>query len=178
MKRAILVVLMTAALVVPVFGQVRLDLGFDVPMTVGAISAGGVEVSGEAGEFLRNHVLPFPELSLGYQFKAGPFSITPGVRAFTVVLLSVMWPNISTELQLGPVFFQVQVGGLAFAVFGLVNQADFGKVLLPDLSVWFGLGKERRFRLGGGVLGMLVPELTSDAMLIVPYLGGKVALTF
>ncbi|MCK5007628.1 MAG: hypothetical protein KAR73_09590, partial [Spirochaetales bacterium] len=77
-----------------------------------------------------------------------------------------------------PVFIQAQLGGLIFAVFGLVNDIQFGEVLLPDVSVWIGLGKERRFRLGAGVLGMMLPELSTEEMLIIPYVGAKISLLF
>jgi len=125
---------------------------------------------------LKSHILPFPEASFYYQFTAGPITLAPGIRCFTFILESVLWPNVMAELQLGPVFLQGQLGGLLFAVFGLYSDAEFGNVLLPDVSAWIGLGKERRFRLGGGVLGMMLPDLTTKGLAIVPYLGGKVSL--
>ena len=176
MKRIILVAAFVAVLVFPAFSQARIDIGVDVPMTIGVIGNGEIETSNEAGEFLKEHILPFPEASFYYQFRAGPITLAPGVRCFTFILESVLWPNIMAELELGPVFIQGQLGGLFFAVFGLYSNVDYGAVLLPDLSVWVGLGKERRFRLGGGVLGMMLPELTTEGMAIVPYLGGKIAL--
>jgi hypothetical protein len=102
----------------------------------------------------------------------------PGVRIFTFILESVMWPNLMWELALDPIYIQAQLGGLVFVLFGLLNDAQYGEVLLPDLSVWVGLGKERRFRLGGGVLGMALPDLTTEGIAIVPYVGGKVSLLF
>ena len=177
MKRAILIAVLATAMVIPAFSQVRLDVGVEIPITVGVISSSGVETAGDVGEFL-GHPLPFPYANLGYQFSAGPVKIVPGLRVFTIILESILWPNVLAELELGPVSIDVQVGGLLFVVFGLYNDADFGKVVVPDVSVWYGLGKKRQFRLGGGVIGLYVPELTDEAMAIVPYLGGKIALTF
>lgn len=176
MKRIVLLVAFIAVLAVPAFSQVRIDLGFDVPLTVGAISGSGVTTSSEVGEFLRDHILPFPEASFYYQFDVGPLKLAPGVRVFTFILESVLWPNFMAELAFDPVFIQAQLGGLIFAVFGLANNIDFGEVLLPDLSIWLGLGKERRFRIGGGVLGMLLPDLSDEGMLIIPYVGAKISL--
>lgn len=176
MKRIVLLVAFIAVLAVPAFSQFRIDLGVDVPMTVGAISGSGVTTSSEVGEFLREHILPFPEASFYYQFDVGPLKLAPGVRVFTFILESVLWPNFMAELAFDPVFIQAQLGGLIFAAFGLANNIDFGEVLLPDLSIWLGLGKERRFRIGGGVLGMLLPDLSDEGMLIIPYLGMKVSL--
>lgn len=177
MKKAVLIAVLATAMVIPAFSQVRLDVGVEIPITVGVISSSGVETAGDVGEFL-SHPLPFPYANFGYQINAGPLKIVPGIRVFTIVLESILWPNVLVELELGRLSIDAQVGGLAFVVFGLFTDADFGAVVVPDVSVWYGLGKKGQFRLGGGVIGLYVPELTEDAMAIVPYLGGKVALTF
>jgi len=178
MKRIVLLAVFIAVLALPAFGQFRIDMGVDVPLTVGTISGSGVTTDSDVGDFLRDHILPFPEASLYYQFSVGPLKLAPGVRVFTFILASVLWPNLMAELALDPVFIQAQLGGLIFAVFGLVNDIQFGEVLLPDVSVWIGLGKERRFRLGAGVLGMMLPELSTEEMLIIPYVGAKISLLF
>ena len=176
MKRIILLVALIAVVAVPAFSQFRIDLGVDIPMTLGVIGKGEIETSNEVGNFLKQHILPFPEASFYYQFGIGPLTLAPGVRVFTFILESVIWPNLMAELTLGPVFVQAQLGGLVFAVFGLYSNVDYGEVVLPDLSVWIGLGKERRFRLGAGVLGLMLPELTTEGIAIAPYVGGKISL--
>jgi hypothetical protein len=176
MKRIILIAAMLAVLAFPAFSQFRIDLGVDVPMTIGVIGNGEISTSSDAGEFLREHILPFPEASFYYQFTAGPITLAPGIRCFTFILESVFWPNVMAEMQLGPVFLQGQIGGLLFVGFGLSNQVETGNVLFPDLSVWYGFGKERRFRLGGGVIGLMLPDLTTEGIGIAPYLGLKVSL--
>jgi hypothetical protein len=176
MKRLVILVALALLLVTPAFSQVRFDLGFDVPLTVGTITGSGVTTSSEVGTFLQSYHFPFPEASISYQFGAGPVILAPGLRVFTVILETVAWPNLLAELRLGPIFIDAQVGGLLFGYFGVVNGFDYGKVIMPDLSVWFGFGKERRFRVGAGVLGFVLPELTMEGMLIVPYAGLKIAL--
>ena len=176
MKRCIILVALALLLVTPAFTQVRFDLGFDIPITVGTISGSGVSTSSEVGTFLSNYHFPFPEASVSYQFAAGPVILAPGIRLFTVILETVAWPNLLAELRLGPIFIDAQVGGLLFGYFGLVNGFDYGKVIMPDLSVWFGFGKQRQFRVGAGVLGFVLPELTMEGALIVPYAGLKIAL--
>jgi hypothetical protein len=178
MKRIVLFAVFIAVLALPAFSQFRIDMGVDVPLTVGTISGSGVTTSSDVGQFLGDHILPFPEASFYYQFEVGRLKLAPGVRVFTFILESVLWPNLMAELVLDPVFIQAQLGGLIFAVFGLVNDIQFGEVLLPDVSVWIGLGKERRFRLGAGVLGMMLPELSTEEMLIIPYVGAKISLLF
>lgn len=176
MKHLVIITAFILLLVPPAFSQVRFDLGFDVPMTVGTITGGEVTTSSKIGTFLQDHTFPFPEASVYYQFNLGPVKLAPGIRLYTFILESIFWPNLLAEVQLGPVFIDAQLGGLFFGVFGLFSNFDFGKVLIPDLSVWIGLGKERRFRLGGGVLGLVLPELSTEGMLIIPYLGAKIAL--
>ena len=176
MKRIVLLVAFVAIVAVPAFSQFRIDLGVDIPMTLGVIGKGEIQTSSEVGTFLRSHILPFPEASFYYQFSIGPLTLAPGVRVFTFILESVLWPDLMAELNLGPVFVQAHLGGLVFVVFGLFNDAQYGKVLLPDVSVWIGLGKGRRFRIGGGVLGLMLPELTTDGIGIAPYVGGKISL--
>ena len=178
MKRIILIVALIAILAFPAFSQVRLDVGVVVPMTIGVLGNGDFDTSNEAGEFLRSHWLPFPEAGLYYQFSVGPLNLAPGVRVFTFILESVIWPNLMAELAFDPVFIQAQVGGLLFAVFGLYNDVDYGELFFPDLSIWIGLGEERRFRLGGGMLGLYWPELTTEGMAFALYVGGKVSLLF
>ena len=51
-----------------------------------------------------------------------------------------------------------------------------GALFLPDLSAWFKLGKKQNLRLGGGILGLYLPELTTEGFGFVYYLGGKVAI--
>jgi hypothetical protein len=176
MKRAVLLVALALVLAIPAFADLRLDLGVDVPLGAGFISGSGVSASSEIGSFLTEHIFPFPEASLYYQFKFGPLRVAPGIRFFTFILQSVLWPNVIAEVQLGPVFIEGQLGGLLFATFGLFNDIDAGSVLIPDLSVWVGLGKKKVFRLGGGVIGLLLPEISTDQMLFAYYLGAKVSL--
>jgi hypothetical protein len=178
MKRIIILVAFLAVLSVPAFSQFRLDLGVDIPMTIGVIGSGELDTSNEAGEFLRSHWLPFPEAGLYYQFDLGLIKLAPGIRVFTFILESVIWPNLMMEIALDPVFIQAQVGGLLFAFFGLANDAQYGEVFFPDLSVWFGLGKQRRFRIGAGAIGLYWPELTTEGMAFAPYIGAKVSLLF
>jgi len=178
MKRIVLLAVFIVVLVFPAFSQFRIDLGFDVPLTLGVIGNGEIQTSHEAGTFLREHILPFPEASLYYQFELGPLKLAPGVRIFTIILESVLWPNLMAELAFDPVFIQAQLGGLIFAVFGLYSDIQYGEVLLPDLSIWLGLGEERRFRIGGGVLGLMLPELTTEGIGIAPYVGAKISLLF
>ncbi len=156
--------------------QVRLDLGVSVPRGFGALS-GGTLFTPETTEFLDKTILPFPEAGVYYQFGGDLLKFGVGARFFTLILETVLWPNAFVELNLGDYFaLQAQVGGGAFAYFGLASGTTAGAVFFPDLSAWFKIGKV--FRLGGGALGVFLPDLTSDTIPYVWYLGAKFSLTF
>jgi hypothetical protein len=176
MKHLVMITALILLLASPVFAQFRIDLGVDMPITVGAIAGGEVTTSGEITEFLTTYHFPFPEASFYYQFGVGPVNLSVGLRGFTFILETLFWPNLMAELQLGPFFIDAQVGGLLFLLFGVYNDAQYGELFFPDLSVWFGFGKNKNFRIGAGCLGMILPELTTEGMLIVPYVGGKISL--
>lgn len=172
MKRRIGIVLVVLIL----FGtlgagaQVRFDLGVDVPRGVGAVvgsSVGGTDFSGLGASFF-----PFPEASVYYSFGGGLITGGIGLRAFTLILESVAWPNAFVELSLGPVVIEAQVGGGLFLIAGLATDAQFGKIFFPDLSAWFKIGKS--FRLGLGAIGLFVPGVDLSVDLpFVYYFGAK-----
>lgn len=177
MKKSVFIVLLIALVAIPSFAQWRLDIGVDIPRGVGAVVGSDVLGSDAASAALSSTFFPFPEASIYYTFGGESIlQVGVGMRCFTFIIESIAWPNIFAEVNLGPVAIEAQVGGGAFVAFGLANSADFGQVFFPDLSAWFKLGKKQAFRLGVGAIGLFLPELTTEAIPFVFYLGGKVAL--
>lgn len=169
MKRAaLLAVALSVAL--PAAAEWRADVGFDIPRGIGGLSEDGAVISEDAGEFFDSYVFPFPELGLYWYRPVGAFRAGVGLRAFTFILETVFWPNAFAEYDLWRVTFAFQLGGGAFGLFGLLNQVQTGAVLIPDLSAWLRLG--RTFRIGGGALGLMLPELDGDVAFIY-YFGLK-----
>lgn len=156
-------------------GEGRADIGFDVPFGLGGIGANS-SFSSEASTFFREHILPFPEASVYYTPSLGPVTFGLGMRAYTFILESIVWPNAFAEVSLGPVVFQGQVGGGAFLLFGLYNSFKTGANFFPDLSAWLKLGKT--FRIGGGVMGMFLDGIDTSTIPAVFYLGVKAAIKF
>lgn len=150
--------------------QVRFDVGVDVPRGVGALvgkDVGTVDFSGLASSFF-----PFPEAAVYYRFGEGTVTGGIGMRAFTLIIETVAWPNAFVEVTLGPVVVEAQVGGGLFALAGLANDVQFGKIFFPDLSAWLKIGKS--FRLGGGAMGLFVPGVDLSVNLpFVYYFGAK-----
>lgn len=152
--------------------QARLDIGVDVPRGVGTLVGGNL--GGFAG-VLDAAVFPFPEAALHYQFGEGIVKAGLGARAFTFIVESVAWPNAYVEVDLGPFAIEAQAGGGAFLLFGLYNDALFGRVFFPDLSAWYRMGKKQNFRLGLGCIGVFLPDYAGKALPFAFYFGGKFA---
>ena len=178
MKKYLLIVLIVALVAIPAVAQWRLDIGVDVPRGVGAVVGNDVLGSDAASAALSSTFFPFPEAAIYYTFGEGTMlQAGVGMRCFTFIIESIAWPNIFAEFNFGPLAIEAQVGGGAFVAFGITGlNADYGKVFFPDLSAWFKLGKKQAFRLGVGAIGIFLPELTTETVPFVFYLGGKVAL--
>lgn len=183
MKRYLILIAIAAALVAPAFAADekeepsngwRLDIGVDIPKGVGAFMAGDVNVSGDVADFLSQYFFPFPEAALHYQFDTGMFRFGVGLRGFTFIIESVVWPNVFAEAELGPVVLEAQAGGGLFGAFGIGNTVQTGSVFFPDLSAWFKIGKS--FRLGGGAIGVFLPEQSTNTIPFAFYFGGKAAI--
>lgn len=178
MKRLLLALFLVVGIVaLPVCAQVRIDVGFDLPRGVGAVVAGQPEISSEISDALSNYIIPFPEVGVyyQYQFSGVPIRIGGGLRLFTFIIESVIWPNVFVEADVWKFTFMFQTGGGVFGLFGVYGSLRTAQVIIPDLSVWFRIGKV--FRLGGGVIGFASPEIP-DGMAFAYYLGVKFAIPF
>jgi hypothetical protein len=164
------------AAVQPAASQGRLDIGVIVPRGAG-ITLGGSSTTTLGSDLGSWPFIPLPEAGLYYQGEVGPLKLGIGARAFTLILETILWPNAFAELDLGRVAIEGQLGGGAFLMLGLLpTDLQFGKVLIPDLSAWVKLGKKGVFRLGGGLIGLYVPDTFGDGMPFLFYLGGKAAI--
>ncbi|PKL09379.1 MAG: hypothetical protein CVV51_04160 [Spirochaetae bacterium HGW-Spirochaetae-7] len=171
MKKAVVLALLVVLCVASVSAQARLDIGIDIPLSLGAVLNGSSVLDG--GDI--PYTLPFPSGGLYYTFGAGPVTLGLGARLYSLVLVSAMWPNVIAEVDVGPVVLEGQFGGGAFLIFGLVSSTQTGSVFFPDLSAWFKLGKT--LRLGGGALGMFIKDL-DNTVPFVWYIGAKAAIRF
>jgi len=130
--------------------QVRIDVNISKPLYLGAGStASGGPVDLGSIDVTAAWVF-FPEVQLYYQFGGEALHAGVGVRVFTFILQSILYPAAYVELELGPVVANLNVGGGWFGTFGLAGTgSQAGAVFFPDLNVGFNLTPW--FRLGGGV---------------------------
>ncbi len=173
-KRILTGVVLAMVFLTPALAEVRFDLGFNVPLGLGGISSSGTTTVGEATDFLTSHIIPLPHADVYFQMPFDTFRFGGGVRIYTFILESVFWPNVYIEKDVWKFTFVGQAGGGLFGTFGLFNSLQTGRVLIPDVSVWFRAGPS--LRLGGGITGLYVPDLLEDGMLMMYYLGLNLAL--
>lgn len=176
MKRALFAVLVLSLAIAPAAAQIRLDAGVTIPRGAGLINSGSTQLA-DLGEVLSSWIIPLPEAGLYYQFRAGPVKLGVGVRVFTFILVSVLWPNAIAEVDFGPVTLMGQLGGGWFGAFGVIPfTSATGNVLFPELSLWYRFGES--FRLGIGAIGLMLPDLTTETIPFMWYLGGKFSFVF
>ena len=176
-KRLVALVLagMTLVAISSLSAQARLDIGAIVPRGAGLTLGGGTT---DTGAFIGNWpFIPVPDVGIYYQGDLGLVKLGIGARAFSLLIETIAVPNAFVELDLGKVAIEAQVGGGAFLMFGILpTQANIGNYWIPDLSAWFKIGKKGSFRLGGGLVGLYLPEVMGNALPFLIYLGGKASL--
>lgn len=176
MKRMFIAVLGLALLAGLATAQLRLDAGVTVPRGAGLVDSGSTELA-DLGDTLSKWIIPLPEAGLYYQFRAGPVKLAVGARVFTFILVSVVWPNAMAELDLGPITLSGQIGGGWFGAFGVIPfTSASGNVLFPELSAWYRFGET--FRVGIGAIGLMLPDITTDTIPFLWYLGAKWSFLF
>ena len=180
MKKIVLLLVLVAVIMVPsAFAQVRLDMGFLVPYKLGAV-IGAVDDSGDSTnediDVLSNFVFLVPELGVSYQFDAGPLKMGLGLRGYSLILETLLWPYAYAEMEVSRFVFNANVGGLGFLFFGLWNSVETGDIVIPDISVSFKLGET--FRIGVGSMFFLSSSLDTDNLLYTIYLAGRFRFLF
>jgi hypothetical protein len=167
MKRLILVLAITAAVIVPASAQMRIDLGLWKPLGIGFTQVPEVNSELEkANDVISSQIwLMIPEVGAYYEFnlKPLPLKFGVGVRALTAIIATAGYPNAFAELELGPLEIEAQIGGLFFGYYVLNTiGGEFGKVFIPDLSAWLALGKNKSFRIGGGATMLYAPDAVNE----------------
>ena len=153
------------------YTQFRADVGVDLPWSVGIQLSDGLGGENESVDVLSQFVFLLPDIMLSYEADLGFLSIGAGARIFSLILISMAYPIVYAEAEVGPVAIQFNVGGGAFLFFGLVNHFETGRIVTPELSAHFKLGKS--FRAGVGVMGLLGLETEQQVFPYILYLSAK-----
>lgn len=178
MKKVLICIVLICAISVPAaFSQFRLELGVNAPVAVGYVTGSGT--NGDiASTIAESGIIPIPNLALLLQANLGLVKIGVGLKAQSLIVYSLAYPVAQLELALGPLAVDASLGGYYFGYYAVGN--DYGtkqmNILLPDLSVWLGLGKKQTFRLGAGAIGAIPTTFDLGAVPFVAYAGLKVVL--
>jgi hypothetical protein len=114
-----------------------------------------------------------------YQFPVGPVNAGIGVKGYSLLIESVIWPVIYAELDLSPFVINANVGGLGFLWFGIIPDINgFGtsSVIIPDFHIAYKFGKT--FRLGIGAMALTGIDGLEGITPYSIYLTGRFSILF
>ncbi len=177
MKKIIFVGIIILLIIPGAFAQLRLDLAIDVPVKIG-VSVSDLDggSSNESIDVLEFGTFPVPEALFAYQTSLGPVKVGGGIRVFSLILESIAWPHVYTELDLSPIVINAGIGGGGFMMFGLYNNMDTANLFIPDMHVAYKFGDT--FRLGIGAMGFTGSDLGSNGFPYIIYLTGRFSILF
>ncbi len=146
LSAAVLLILLST---VSAGAQARLEVNVNWPITIGINSSNSL-FNGANVDLSQYHFL-LPDFRAYYQFGGdGLLRGGIGIRAYSVIIQSFIFPEAFVELNLNPVMLEASLGGYVFGFFGLFNHLSTADLMLPDFNVTFQLLPW--LRLGGGVL--------------------------
>ncbi|MDR2246015.1 MAG: hypothetical protein LBE17_04970 [Treponema sp.] len=174
MKKFFLLCCLSLAGVFPLLAEIRFDLGMDM------LFVQATERRRDDATLLDGSFFPIPEVGLYGQFNFGNIHAGLGLRGFSYLFYSALWPALYGEYDLGPVTFHAQLGGGLFAVINLlggnpevledyeqdstveIDSASSFMVkanpsIVPEISVWYRFGKFCRVGAGWVTLFVLNP---------------------
>lgn len=171
-KIIVLVAALVAISSATAVADVRIDFGFMIPWQLRAQVASLDEESEDLNlDVLSQITILLPEVMVAYQAPVGPLNLGVGLRGFSLIIQSMLWPVVYAEYDFGPAAANLNFGGGAFLFLGLYNDLTTGSWFFPDLSVHAKLG--RAFRAGVGVVGVLGSEIPDGVTPYMIYLSAK-----
>lgn len=181
MRRVVSILVTVVACSGFLFAKARFDIGLNTALYAGIVTPRNIYVEKTISGFLREHPVPLPSVGLYAQTSYGHLNLGVGVRSYTFILETILWPNLYAELDFSRLTILAQIGGGVFGYFGLIATGvdASSQLYFPDLSAWFKLGKN--VRIGGGILGVYWPDLmrkiknvlktTIPVSPVLPYMG-------
>jgi hypothetical protein len=174
MKKILLIAALLSVLAIGSVGaqqiQFRMDANLSVPVYWGFFAGTLGGTYGQAISF----AFVIPEFDMYAQLNLGMFRMGIGVRMFTVILESVIFPDIYAELNIDPIVIRLGVSGGGIMLFGLVTYGpEFGPVIAPDLQVSFKIAEI--FRVGAGFT-VIMDLAHPDIGVFAPYLNAKLVI--
>ncbi len=150
--------------------QARFEVNVNWPVLFG-ISSSNSLFGGNVD--LSSYHFILPDLRIYYQFGGdGLVRGGIGVRAYTVIVESFIWPEAFVELNLTPIELEASLGGFLFGIFGLYSNLTTASIMFPDFNVGWQILPW--LRLGGGVLlGMPIGSDWNQNFVYMGYIGAR-----
>ena len=179
MKKVLTCALLIAAIAVPAaFGQLRFEIGANAPLAVGYLSDTVPAEDSIYGLIEEAGIIPIPNLALFLQADLGLLKIGVGAKVQSIILYSLAYPAAQVEIALGNFSIDASLGGYYFGYYAIggIYGLEEMDILLPDISVWLGLGKRNAFRIGGGAIGAIPTSMDISEVPYIAYAGLKIVL--
>lgn len=175
--RVVLVGFLLVAVLFSANAQFRLDAGVSVPLYVGNLGGSLYEIP---------YFIPIPELGVYYQFDLDMIKLGAGLRIPSLLIQSLLMPEIFMELNLEPFVMRASVSGGLFVTFGMLSQVtsqlggevqafNAKPIFLPDISA--GVKLWNVLQLTAGCIAWLNMENTAY-IYIAPYINGRLVFVF
>lgn len=159
MKKIIIIITFLSIYTFSVAADSQWDISLNVPYYAGIeTEVGGI------GEF-SNYLFLLPEVKWNYYWGSEQFHVGVGMRLFTLLIESAVYPIISLESNVGNFVFNANVGGGIFLLFGVVNSIETSSLIIPDISVAYRFGKKKIFSVGTGATFLISPEFDGLAFM-------------
>ena len=173
MKKILLVAALLSLLAVGTISaqpavQFRMDA--NLSWAIGFFSVTGNTVTGSFSDILKLAII-VPEFDAYAQLNLDVVRLGIGFRLFTLILESVIIPDIFCELNFDPLVIRLGVSGGALIPFGIFPlDPVFGPTFAPDIYVGFKIAEI--FRIGAGCT-MIVSLENTDIAFLTPYINAK-----
>ena len=129
MKKFLFLILFALLLFHPLFASSQLDITLNIPYYTGlTIDDNNI---GEAIDY----AFIIPEIKWCYNFGPKIIHFGIGLKAYTAIVQSVIYPIVNVESKLGPLILNIDIGGKTYFLFGLYNDFQTGDLFLGEASI-------------------------------------------
>ena len=130
------------------------DITLNIPYYI------GIHADGEDAGTALDYAFLVPEFKLTQYFGTGHIRAGIGVRMFTVILETLVFPVISIDATINNFVFNANVGGGAFLFFGLLNSVETEGIFIPEFTIAYKITDW--FQAGTGINLFMYPGATGD----------------
>jgi hypothetical protein len=108
----------------------------------------------EEGDYVyyNEYIIPIPDLRLAYYWGTDSLRFGPGLRILSIIQVSVVYPLLFAELDVGPLVIHANVGGGAYLANAILQtRADVYEYLVPEISIAYRLTETVQVGTGGDI---------------------------